>query len=76
MGYHSNSDGELISRLSHGEQLRVFLETCPSAVIVTDGDGMIRGFGRAAEEMFGYSEAEVLGRNVNLLMAPPSQSSP
>lgn len=71
MGYHSNSDGELISRLSHGEQLRVFLETCPSAVIVTDGDGMIRGFGRAAEEMFGYSEAEVLGRNVNLLMAPP-----
>lgn len=65
------ANGELISRLSHGEQLRVFLETCPSAVIALDEEGLIQGFGRAAEAMFGYGEHEVVGRDVSMLMAPP-----
>lgn len=71
MSIHKVANGELISRLPDGEQLRVFLETCPSALIVIDEAGTICGFGRAAEALFGYQEADVLGRDVSFLMAPP-----
>jgi two-component system sensor kinase FixL len=61
----------LISSLSQGEQLRVILEASPSAMIVIDDAGIIRGFGKAAQKLFGYSEAEAIGHNIGMLMAPP-----
>lgn len=37
-------------------------------IITTDIDGHITSFNRAAEEIFGYLESEVHGKNINLLI--------
>ncbi len=47
---------------------RTILDTVPDAMIVIDVHGIILSFSTAAEVMFGYSEAEVTGENVKILM--------
>lgn len=49
-------------------QLRSVLETVPSAMIVIDEAGTVLTFSRAAERLFGYTEDQVVGRNVAMLM--------
>lgn len=41
------------------------------AIITINGKGHISSFNRAAEEIFGYSPAEIIGQNVNMLMPSP-----
>lgn len=41
------------------------------AIIVIDGGGIVRAFNAAAESVFGYPAAEVIGRNVSMLMPSP-----
>ena len=53
--------------------LRSILETIPDAMIVIDEAGRILSFSKAAEEMFGYEEAELLGENVSVLMPSPDR---
>ena len=53
--------------------LRSILETVPDAMIVIDEAGCIISFSAAAERMFGYSEAELLGENVSTLMPSPDR---
>ncbi len=53
--------------------LRSILATVPDAMIVIDSKGTILSFSAAAEKMFGYSEAEVEGQNVKMLMPSPHQ---
>ena len=53
--------------------LRSILETVPDAMIVIDEGGHIISFSAAAERMFGYSEAELLGENVSTLMPSPER---
>ena len=53
--------------------LRSILETTPDAMIVIDEAGRILSFSKAAEEMFGYEEAELLGENVSVLMPSPDR---
>ena len=53
------------------ELLRSILATVPDAMIIIDIRGIITYFSAAAEEMFGYESAEVLGQNINLLMPEP-----
>ncbi|MCX5519058.1 PAS domain S-box protein [Kaistia defluvii] len=48
--------------------LRSILETIPDAMIVIDEAGLVQSFSAAAQRMFGYTAAEILGRNVKLLM--------
>jgi two-component system sensor kinase FixL len=50
---------------------RALLETLPDAMICIDPGGRITVFNPAAERMFGYAVAEVIGEKVNLLMPLP-----
>jgi two-component system, LuxR family, sensor kinase FixL len=51
--------------------LQAILRTVPDAMVVIDRRGLIQSFGTVSEQLFGYTEAEVLGRNVRLLMPEP-----
>ena len=53
--------------------LRSILTTVPDAMVVIDEAGTILSFSGAAERMFGYSEGEVVGENVSMLMPSPDR---
>jgi two-component system sensor kinase FixL len=59
--------------LAREAQLESILRTVPSAMIVIDEAGIIEIASPSAEALFGYSAAEMVGRNVSMLM-PPSHS--
>ena len=59
---------DLAEREAH---LRSVLETVPDAMVVIDVHGMMQSFSAAAERLFGYSAAEAIGRNVEILMPQP-----
>src|SRR5439155_11638256 len=40
-------------------------------IITIDDHGLVETFNPAAERLFGYSAAEVIGRNVSMLMPSP-----
>jgi two-component system sensor kinase FixL len=56
--------------ISHAH-MRSVLETVPDAMIVIDEKGTIQSFSAAAERLFGFTAAEVRGRNVSTLMPEP-----
>ncbi|ABQ66638.1 PAS/PAC sensor signal transduction histidine kinase [Rhizorhabdus wittichii RW1] len=56
---------------SSAGQMRSILSTVPDAMVVIDARGLIISFSAAAERLFGYAEAEMLGSNVSRLMPSP-----
>ncbi len=47
------------------------LDAAVDGIVITDRTGTIRTINRACCQQFGYDEAELLGRNVMVLMPPP-----
>ncbi|KFZ39157.1 response regulator receiver protein [Shewanella mangrovi] len=55
-------------------RLKATLDTAVDAIITLDTVGTIREFNPAAEKLFGWTEAEVLGCNIKKLMPEPDRS--
>lgn len=55
-------------------RLDAVLKTVPDAIITIDEFGQILSFSPAAETLFGYSAAGVIGQNVKVLMPEPYHS--
>jgi diguanylate cyclase (GGDEF)-like protein/PAS domain S-box-containing protein len=55
----------VMERLKESERhLQVIIDTSPSAVITADEHGLITGWNRKAEEIFGWSHDEAIGRTL------------
>jgi two-component system sensor kinase FixL len=57
--------------LAREAHLKSILDTVPEAMIVIDERGIMQSFSSAAERLFGYRAAEVIGQNVKILMPSP-----
>ena len=66
-----NEEGGKIQNGRATSQFEAVLETAVDAIVIIDERGVVQTFNRAAERMFGYERAEVIGKNVSLLMPPP-----
>lgn len=64
-------DGAMDRQRSRETHLRAILDAVPAAIVTIDEQGLIRSFSSRAEAQFGYSAAEVIGRNVSVLMPSP-----
>jgi two-component system sensor kinase FixL len=56
---------------ARAERLDAILNMTVDGIIVIDSRGRIEAFNRGAQELFGYPEDEVIGRNVSILMPSP-----
>jgi len=79
-GWRAIGSGERMQRLvedlhARENHLQSILDTVPDAMIVIDEHGAIQSFSTAAERQFGWTAAEVIGRNVSMLMPEPYRSS-
>lgn len=54
---------------AHQLHFESILDSVPDAMVVTSEAGVILAFSRAAESLFGYTAAEIIGQAVNRLMA-------
>ncbi len=54
-------------------RLRSVLQTVPDAMLIIDEQGRIESLSATAERLFGYSLAEVQGKNVSQLMPSPDR---
>ncbi|TWT40471.1 Sensor protein FixL [Phycisphaerae bacterium RAS1] len=52
-------------------ELRTILNSTADGIVAINARGIVTSFNAAAERMFGYRSAEVVGRNVSMLMPPP-----
>jgi two-component system sensor kinase FixL len=57
--------------MARAERLDAILNMTIDGIIVIDAKGRIEAFNRGAQDLFGYPEDEVLGRNVSILMPSP-----
>ena len=64
-------EGRRLAGSAGESHLRSILATVPDAMIIIDEQGLVLSFSAAAEKLFGYSQTEVVGENVSMLMPSP-----
>jgi len=65
---HKKSESELSRKEAY---LRMILGNAIDSIITIDQKGIIESFNPAAERLFAYSAAEVIGQNIKILMPEP-----
>jgi two-component system, LuxR family, sensor kinase FixL len=70
-----HADASARDALAREAHVKSILDTIPEAMIVIDERGIIQSFSSAAERLFGYAAAEVIGKNIKLLMPSPYRES-
>ncbi|HUV57732.1 MAG TPA: PAS domain S-box protein [Acidimicrobiales bacterium] len=67
---------DLLVQLQQSEALNAaVIESAFDGIAVIDASGIVRSFNTAAARIFGWSAAEVIGRNVNMLMPSPDHEA-
>ena len=56
-------------------QLQAIIHNAMDGIITINEAGEILGFNPAAEQIFGYPQQDILGKNVNILMPDPTRSA-
>lgn len=55
-------------------QLQAIIHNVMDGIVTINSEGEIQGFNPAAEAIFGYTQREVLGKNMQMLMPEPHRS--
>ncbi len=55
-------------------EILAILDTAVDAIVTIDESGRVETFNKAAMNLFGFSQEEIVGRSVNLLMPEPHRS--
>jgi two-component system sensor kinase FixL len=63
-----------MSYMHSAQEFQALLDAAVDGVLLIDHEGRIQAFNRAAERLFGYPAAEVVGANVSILMPEPDRS--
>lgn len=77
LGTHFDISTQVYTENSLQEQsqhMQVIVDHMIDGIITIDGKGNLQSFNPAAEQIFGYQSAEVLGKNVKMLMPEPHRS--
>jgi two-component system, LuxR family, sensor kinase FixL len=67
-GIARTSTEDVEARTAH---LQSVLDSIPDAMVVINERGLIQSFSSAAERLFGFTAADVIGKNVKILMPSP-----
>jgi two-component system, LuxR family, sensor kinase FixL len=67
-GIARTSTQDVEARTAH---LQSILDSIPDAMVVINERGLIQSFSSAAERLFGFTAADVIGKNVKILMPSP-----
>jgi two-component system cell cycle sensor histidine kinase/response regulator CckA len=59
----------------YASRLRAVFDAAVDAVLTIDERGIVQSLNRSAERMFGYAAAELIGRNISVLMPDPHSSA-
>lgn len=73
-GYHGTAIALPDSSDEADAYLQSVINTAVDGVLVIDGQGIIQTVNAAAQSIFGYDPAELIGRNVKILMPEPYHS--
>jgi PAS domain S-box-containing protein len=66
--------GRLTAAEAEGRRLAAVVESSADAIVVKTLDGRITNWNAAAEQMFGYTAAEVVGQPVQMLIPPERET--
>ncbi len=64
-----------VEAIRGGAYLDALFASAPTAIVALGGDGRVRGVNPRFESLFGFTAAEVVGRDLNELIAPPSEGT-